>query len=71
LGCSAQPRGSVTIAPSDIGRPQNFVSRSFGSCRYFTCAVSAGGSIGGISWSMTTRISPLRAGSTYIFTGRL
>jgi hypothetical protein len=55
----------------DIGRPQNFVSRSFCTRRYFTCAVSFGGAIGAISWSIEILTSPVVAASRRIFTGLL
>ena len=46
------------MAPRNIGRPQNSDRRSFWTRRYFTCAVSFGGAIGGISWSIEIFTSP-------------
>jgi hypothetical protein len=47
-------------APRNIGRPQNFVSRSLWMRTCLTYRVSGGSAIGGISWTISTRagVSP-------------
>ncbi len=62
-GCWSKPQGSSTTAPSCIGRPQNFESRSLWILMCLTNRVSAAGSISGIAWSSSTLSVSSRAGS--------